>query len=101
MVSVSSLLAAVLHALALGPASPRAGVELTLRFADPFPPSSFPRLCTEILSSDSPSFTDVLFHHDVASSQPDTCPAPLDFLLPFWCASSASLDICEELQLTR
>ncbi|GAA5927003.1 hypothetical protein JCM10213_005548 [Rhodosporidiobolus nylandii] len=44
----------------------------------------YPRLCTEILVSNSPSLAETLFRHDAASSQPDTCPAPESFLLPFW-----------------
>jgi hypothetical protein len=48
------------------------------------PRPSFPRLCTEILCSDVPSLTDILFNSCAASSQPYTCPTPLSFLLPFW-----------------
>lgn len=44
----------------------------------------FPRLSTEILACEAPSLTDTLFNPTVASSQPDTCPAPPSFLLPFW-----------------
>ncbi|BGO89635.1 hypothetical protein NBRC10512_001512 [Rhodotorula toruloides] len=46
--------------------------------------SEFPRICTEVLIASPPSLTDSLFRHEDASSQPHTCPAPADFLLPFW-----------------
>ncbi|GAA5931202.1 hypothetical protein JCM3775_004960 [Rhodotorula graminis] len=46
--------------------------------------ANYPRICTEILVSSSPSLTDSLFRHDSASSKPHTCPSPASFLLPFW-----------------
>ncbi|GAA5841518.1 hypothetical protein JCM11251_001248 [Rhodosporidiobolus azoricus] len=46
--------------------------------------AEYPRLCAEILVSNSPNLADVLFSQDSASSQPYTCPSPDEFLLPFW-----------------
>ncbi|GAA5888010.1 hypothetical protein JCM6882_000247 [Rhodosporidiobolus microsporus] len=46
--------------------------------------AEYPRLCAEILVSNSPNLADILFSHDAATSQPHTCPSPDSFLLPFW-----------------
>lgn len=58
--------------------------------SEPLSLRSFPRLCTEILVSSSPSLTDSLFRHDSASTKPHTCPSPASFLLPFWCVHRSS-----------
>ncbi|SGZ15193.1 BQ5605_C029g10650 [Microbotryum silenes-dioicae] len=44
----------------------------------------FPRLCTEILSSEDPSLTDTLFNPSAVSTEPHTCPDAPSFLTPFW-----------------
>ncbi|SCV69501.1 BQ2448_2521 [Microbotryum intermedium] len=44
----------------------------------------FPRLSTEILSSEASSLTDTLFNPSAVSTEPHTCPDAPSFLLPFW-----------------
>lgn len=50
--------------------------------------SSFPRLATEIIASDVPNLTQVLFEPAAATTQPGTSPTPASFLIPFWCVPS-------------
>lgn len=44
----------------------------------------YPRLATEILATDTPSLSDILFMPENASSQPESCPSPASILIPFW-----------------
>ncbi|KAK4058758.1 sporulation-induced protein [Microbotryomycetes sp. JL221] len=53
----------------------------------------FPRLCTEILTSDVPGLGNILFNHDAASSYPELCPSPEEFLMPFWESLLSSTEV--------
>ncbi|KAK4053021.1 sporulation-induced protein [Microbotryomycetes sp. JL201] len=55
--------------------------------------AAFPRLCTEILTSDVPGLGNILFNHEAASSNPELCPSPAEFLIPFWEALLSSTEV--------
>ncbi|KAM0792410.1 hypothetical protein ACM66B_005088 [Microbotryomycetes sp. NB124-2] len=55
--------------------------------------ATFPRLCTEILTSDVPGLGNVLFNHEAASPNPELCPHSAEFLMPFWESLLSSTEV--------